>query len=147
MPDEYQEVMDRLLRKHKEAAGFVPAPILQRRPGARVGVITIGGCDPAVREALDILAAQGQPYDFMRLRAFPFDEPVEAFIAAHDFCYVVEQNRDSQLRSLLLLETAADKEKLRSVLIYGGFPLSASHVIDAIAPATKPAEELNAVYR
>ncbi len=110
-------------------------------------MITIGGCDPAVREALDILAAQGQLFDFMRVRAFPFDEPVEAFIAEHDFCYVVEQNRDSQLRSLLLLETAAEKEKLRSVLIYGGFPLSASHVIDAIAPANKPTEELNAVYR
>jgi 2-oxoglutarate ferredoxin oxidoreductase subunit alpha len=147
MPDEYQEVMDRLLRKHKEAAGFVPAPIIQRRAGARVGVITIGGCDPAVREALDILAAQGQPFDFMRIKAFPFDAPVEAFIEEHDFCYVVEQNRDSQLRSLLLLETAAPKDKLRSVVIYGGFPLSASHVINAIAPADKAAEELNAIYR
>jgi 2-oxoglutarate ferredoxin oxidoreductase subunit alpha len=147
MPDEYQEVMDRLLRKHKEAAGFVPAPIIQRRDGARVGVITIGGCDPAVREALDILAAQGQPFDFMRIKAFPFDAPVEAFIEEHDFCYVVEQNRDSQLRSLLLLETAAAKDKLRSVVIYGGFPLSASHVINAIAPADKTAEELNAIYR
>jgi len=147
MPDEYQEVMDRLLRKHKEAAGFVPAPIIQRRDGARVGVITIGGCDPAVREALDILAAQGQSFDFMRIKAFPFDAPVEAFIEEHDFCYVVEQNRDSQLRSLLLLETAAAKDKLRSVVIYGGFPLSASHVINAIAPADKTAEELNAIYR
>jgi len=147
MPDEYQEVMDRLLRKHKEAAGFVPAPVIQRRDGARVGVITIGGCDPAVREALDILAAQGQSFDFMRIKAFPFDAPVEAFIEEHDFCYVVEQNRDSQLRSLLLLETAAAKDKLRSVVIYGGFPLSASHVINAIAPADKTAEELNAMYR
>ena len=147
MPDEYQEVMDRLLRKHKEAAGFVPAPIIQRRDGARGGVITIGGCDPAVREALDILAAQGQPFDFMRIKAFPFDAPVEAFIEEHDFCYVVEQNRDSQLRSLLLLETAVAKDKLRSVVIYGGFPLSASHVINAIAPADKTAEELNAIYR
>ncbi|HWE50132.1 MAG TPA: 2-oxoacid:acceptor oxidoreductase subunit alpha [Bryobacteraceae bacterium] len=147
MPDEYQEVMDRLLRKHKEAAGFVPAPIIQRREGARVGVITIGGCDPAVREALDILAAQGQIFDFMRIKAFPFDVPVEAFIAEHDFCYVVEQNRDAQLKSLLLLETAAPKDKLRSVLIYGGFPLSASHVIEAIAPANKTAEDLNAIYR
>ncbi len=57
IPDEYQEVMDRLLRKHKEAAGFVPAPIIEKRQGARVGIITLGGCDPAVREAIDILAA------------------------------------------------------------------------------------------
>jgi 2-oxoglutarate ferredoxin oxidoreductase subunit alpha len=132
IPDEYQEVMDRLLRKHKEAAGFVPAPIIETREGATVGVITIGGCDSAVREALDILAAEGTPMDYMRLRAFPFDEPVEAFIAAHDYCYVVEQNRDAQLRSLLIIETSAPKEKLRPILIYGGFPLSASLVIEAI---------------
>ncbi len=95
-PDEYQEVMDRLLRKHKEAAGFVPAPIVEKRKGARTAIITIGGCDQAVREALDILASQGTPMDYMRLRAFPFDEPVEKFIMAHDYCYVVEQNRDAQ---------------------------------------------------
>ncbi len=71
IPDEYQEVMDRLLRKHKEAAGFVPAPIIEKRKGARVGIITVGGCDPAVREALDILAEQGSPMDYMRIRAFP----------------------------------------------------------------------------
>jgi len=142
MPDEYQEVMDRLLRKHKEAAGFVPAPVIQHRPGARIGLITLGGCDPAVRESLDILESQGQPVDFMRIRAFPFDQPVEAFIAEHDFCYVVEQNRDAQLRALLLLETNAPKDKLRSILVYGGFPLSAAHVLDKVN-----AEELNAIYR
>jgi len=132
MPDDYQEVMDRLLRKHKEAAAFVPAPVIEKRKGARTGVITIGGCDAAVREALDILADQGTPADYMRIRGFPFDEPVEAFIAAHDFCYVVEQNRDAQLRSLLILESSAPKEKLRSILSYGGFPLSASLVVEAV---------------
>jgi 2-oxoglutarate ferredoxin oxidoreductase subunit alpha len=71
IPDEYQEVMDRLLRKHKEAAGFVPAPIIETREGATVGVITIGGCDSAVREALDILAAEGTPMDYMRLAPSP----------------------------------------------------------------------------
>jgi 2-oxoglutarate/2-oxoacid ferredoxin oxidoreductase subunit alpha len=149
IPDEYQEVMDRLLRKHKEAAGFVPAPIIEKRKGASVGVITVGGCDSAVREALDILAAQGTPMDYMRIRAFPFDEPVDAFITEHDFCYVVEQNRDAQLRSLLILETTAQKEKLKSILVYGGFPLSASHVVSAVtADANTPeAEELDALYR
>lgn len=131
-PDEYQEVMDRLLRKHKEAAGFVPAPVIEKRTGARTAIITIGGCDAAVREALDILAAQGTPMDYMRIRAFPFDEPVEQFINEHDFCYVVEQNRDAQLKSLLLLETPVSKDKLRSILVYGGFPLSARRVLEAI---------------
>lgn len=149
IPDEYQEVMDRLLRKHKEAAGFVPGPIIEKRKGASVGVITLGGCDAAVREALDILAKQGTPMDYMRIRAFPFDQPVDDFIAEHEFCYVIEQNRDAQLRSLLILETSASKEKLRSILVYGGFPLSASHVVNAIAPklSTINTEELDAIYR
>ncbi len=136
IPDEYQEVMDRLLRKHREAAGFVPAPVIEKRKGASVGIITVGGCDAAVREALDILAENGTAMDYMRIRGFPFDQPVGAFIAEHEFCYVVEQNRDAQLRSLLILETSAAKEKLRSILVYGGFPLSASHVLNVIAPET-----------
>jgi 2-oxoglutarate/2-oxoacid ferredoxin oxidoreductase subunit alpha len=146
VPDEYQEVMDRLLRKHKESAAFVPAPIIEKRKGARAGIITIGGCDAAVREALEILAGQGVPMDYMRVRGFPFDEPVAAFIASHDFCYVVEQNRDAQLRSLLVLETSAPKEKLRSVLSYGGFPLSAGLVVEAIGPRAA-VQEPHAVYR
>ena len=125
IPDEYQEVVDRLLRKHKAAAKFVPAPIIQKRHGAKFGLITIGGCDPAVREALEILAERGIDADFMRMRGFPFEDSVEDFLNAHDFTFIVEQNRDAQLRSLLLLETPVPKEKLRSVLVYGGFPLSA----------------------
>jgi 2-oxoglutarate ferredoxin oxidoreductase subunit alpha len=144
MPDDYQEVMDRLLRKHKESAAFVPAPVVEKRKGARTAVITIGGCDAAAREALDILADQGTPMDYMRIRGFPFDEPVDEFIAAHDMCYVVEQNRDAQLRSLLILESSAPKEKLRSILIYGGFPLSASHVVEAIGQGVG---EPYAIYR
>ncbi len=146
IPDEYKEVMDRLLRKHNESAAFVPAPVIEKRKGARAGIITIGGCDAAVREALDILADQGTSMDYMRIRGFPFDQPVEAFIAAHDFCYVVEQNRDAQLRSLLILETAAPKEKLRSILSYSGFPLSASVVVEAITSGAGVLEPY-AVYR
>jgi 2-oxoglutarate ferredoxin oxidoreductase subunit alpha len=144
VPDEYQEVMDRLVLKHKEAAGYVPAPVIQKHKGARVGMITIGGCDPAVREALDILAGMGRPMDYMRIRAFPFHADVEAFLAQHDYCYVVEQNRDGQLRSLLILETAVAKDKLRPVQIYSGFPLSAKNVLDVVAAQV---EELDAIYR
>ena len=149
IPDEYAEVMDRLLKKHKEAAGWVPGPIIERRlnergESAKVGMITIGGCDPAVREALDILADMGRPMDFMRIRAFPFHADVEEFLASHDYCYVVEQNRDGQLCSMLVLETPVAKDKIRPILIYSGFPLSAKHVIDAV---TAQLEELNAIYR
>jgi 2-oxoglutarate/2-oxoacid ferredoxin oxidoreductase subunit alpha len=131
-PDEYREVMDRLLLKHKAAAKFVPEPIILRRTDAQFGVLTMGGCDLAVREALDLLAERGVVADFMRVRGFPFDTRVEAFLEEHDFCFVVEQNRDAQLRSLLTLETSVPKEKLRSILVYGGFPLSAKRVIDGI---------------
>lgn len=127
IPDEYQEVMDRLARKHKAAAKYVPAPEIIRREDAQFAVIAIGGCDPAVREAQDKI-----PFDYMRIKGFPFHEQVEQFLAEHDVCYVIEQNRDAQLKSLLLLETAVSKEKLRSVLVYGGFPLSAQHVVDAL---------------
>src|SRR5271166_3915425 len=88
MPDEYREVMDRLLRKHKAAAKFVPPPIIHRRSGANFGVITLGGCDMAVREALDRLAEQGVNADFMRIRGFPFDENVQSFLDTHYFCFV-----------------------------------------------------------
>ncbi len=146
IPDEYQEVMDRLLKKHKAAAKFAPGPVIERRNGATFGVVTIGGCDPAVREALDLLAERGVMGDFMRIRAFPFNAEVEAFLADHEFCFVIEQNRDAQLRSLLTLETSVAKDKLRSVLIYGGFPLSARHVIDGVLAElgveSEPAEAL-----
>jgi len=132
MPDEYQEVLDRLLKKHKAAAKFVPAPVIERRKGARIGIVTIGGCDPAVREALDILERQGQPADYMRIRGFPFDTSVEKFLNEHEVNFIVEQNRDAQVKSLLILETNVPKDKLRSVLVYGGFPLSAKWVIEGV---------------
>jgi 2-oxoglutarate ferredoxin oxidoreductase subunit alpha len=132
IPDEYQEVMERLLRKHNAAAQAVPAPVIQRQPDAHIGIITLGGCDPAVREAVQALAERGIIADYMRLRAFPFDDSVEAFLASHDRVFVVEQNRDAQLRSLLTIETSVPKEKLRSVLVFGGFPLSSRHVIEGV---------------
>ena len=118
--------------KHKSAAKFVPQPIIIKQPDAQFGVITLGGCDLAVREALDKLAARGILADYLRVRGFPFDSSVESFLEEHDFCFVVEQNRDAQLRSLLTLETSVPKEKLRSILVYGGFPLSAKHVINGV---------------
>ena len=137
-PDEYQEVVDRLLKKHKAAAKYVPAPIIEKREGAHFGVVTIGGCDAAVREAVEILAQRGIVADFMRIRGFPFDDRVKHFLLSHSFSFVVEQNRDAQLRSLLTLETSVPKDRLRSILVYGGFPLSAQHVIEPIAAQVEP---------
>lgn len=132
IPDEYQEVMDRLARKHAAAAKFVPEPVIERRKGASIGVISLGGCNLAVREALELLAQEGLPLSYMRIRGFPFSEEVEEFLEAHEYCFVIEQNRDAQLRSLLTLETDVVKDRLRSLLVYGGFPLSAKHVMDGI---------------
>jgi 2-oxoglutarate ferredoxin oxidoreductase subunit alpha len=139
IPDEYQEVMDRLARKHKASAKAVPAPIIRRQADATFAIVTVGGCDLAVREAIETLAERGIIADYMRVRAFPFDDTVEAFLRSYDRIYVVEQNRDAQLKTLLTMETGVQgvQEKLRSVLVYGGFPLSARHVLDGVAAETE----------
>ncbi len=131
-PDEYQEVMDRLARKHASARSFVPAPVIERRSGASFGVVSVGGCDLAVREAMEKLEGRGVRGDYLRVRGFPFGADVEAFLREHELVFVVEQNRDAQLMSLLTLETPVPKEKLRSVRAYGGFPLQAAQVIKGI---------------
>jgi 2-oxoglutarate ferredoxin oxidoreductase subunit alpha len=130
--DEYVEVMDRLQRKTQNAAKAVPAPLIRHAPGARMGLVTIGGCHAACVEAMDLLAQEGIHVDYMRVRGFPFGDEVEKFLESHDVNFIVEQNRDAQLRSLLMLETGVHIEKLESVRYYGGFPMSAHHVISGI---------------
>jgi 2-oxoglutarate ferredoxin oxidoreductase subunit alpha len=132
VPDEYQEVVDRLARKHKAAAKYVPAPLVQKQEGATIGLVSLGGCDGGVREAIEALRAEGVIADYLRVRGFPFAESVEEFLRAHERNFVVEQNRDGQLRTLLIAETGIEKERVESVLVYGGFPLSAGHVVDGI---------------
>src|SRR5580704_17969369 len=132
IPDEYQEVMDRLQRKHRFSRDHVPEAIIANRARSTFGVVTIGGCDLAVREALEELERQGHVGDYMRIRGFPFGDDVEGFLESHDVVFVVEQNRDGQLRSLILLETRARKESLRSIRAYGGFPLQARQVIEGV---------------
>jgi 2-oxoglutarate ferredoxin oxidoreductase subunit alpha len=132
VPAEYQEVVDRLKQKHAASAHSVPAPVIIRRPGAKVGIITLGSCDLAVREAIDDLADRGIAADYLRVRGFPFVEDVRRFVEEHEDCFVVEQNRDGQLRSLITIETEVDIEKMHPVLQYGGFPLSAIQVVSAV---------------
>jgi len=140
-PDEYQEVVDRLLLKHKSAAKYVPAPIIDLQTGARageaVGIVTVGGCDGAVREAIETLRADGVAVDYMRICGFPFGAEVVEFLNAHAVNFVVEQNRDAQLNALLTLETPLAKDRLHSVLHYGGFPLSAPQVVDSVRAALR----------
>ena len=132
--DEYQDVLDRLTAKHETAASLVPKPVARTKPGAKVGIISIGSCDGAVCEAQDRLDEAGTPTDYLRVKAFPFGVEVEEFLQSHSQIFVVEQNRDAQLRSLLLLETVAQKDQLTSVLYYSGLPMSSDVIVDAIAP-------------
>ncbi len=135
--DAYQEVVDRLKRKIDGAADAVPPPILDLQDGAAIGVITIGGCDGAVREAIATLRAQGLRVDMMRIRGFPFNADVKAFLDGHEQLFVVEQNRDAQLRSLLTIETGFPRDRMTSVLDYGGLPLPSRVVVDAVRQAAK----------
>lgn len=131
-PSEYQEVVDRLARKQKAAADVAPLPTFYSGTGAKLGMIAIGSCDVAVREAAELLSQRDIPLDYLRIRAFPFHRSVEEFLYAHEATFIVEQNRDAQLRSLLTLETCVPKNRLRSILAYGGFPLSAKNVVDGV---------------
>jgi 2-oxoglutarate/2-oxoacid ferredoxin oxidoreductase subunit alpha len=130
--EEYSEVIDRVGRKIQNATRAVPAPLIQQKAGARMGLVTVGGCHAACVEAMDLLAKEGIALDFMRVRGFPFGDDVRKFLELHEINFVVEQNRDGQLRSLLMLETAVPIEKLESVRYYGGFPMSAHHVISGV---------------
>ncbi len=129
---EYTEVVDRIDRKIQGAARAVPAPIIRTAPGAKLGLVTVGGCHAACVEALDLFAKEGLTLDYMRVRGFPFGAEVTAFLDSHDMNFVVEQNRDGQLRSLLRLDAGVSIDKLQSVTYYGGFPMSAHHVVSGV---------------
>jgi 2-oxoglutarate ferredoxin oxidoreductase subunit alpha len=130
--DEYQEVVDRLRRKWDTAADLVPAPITDIVETAQLGIISIGSCEDAIREARAELDEQKISTSYMRIRAFPFNSDVIDFIERHDRVYVVEQNRDAQLHGLILLETTADRAKLVPLLHYNGLPMASEAVTDFI---------------
>jgi 2-oxoglutarate ferredoxin oxidoreductase subunit alpha len=135
----YVDNMERLLRKFDTARGLVPAPVPRPAPKkqgagkAREGVIYFGSTTPAMHEALEMLEAQGHRLDGLRVRAFPFAEAVWDFIAAHDRVFVVEQNRDAQLRTLLMTEGGVDAARLVPVLHYDGTPITARFIAGDIA--------------
>jgi len=130
---EYQDVMDRLLIKWNTAKTLVPPAVLSpANKKTRLGIIAFGSSHGAVVEAREHLAEHGVHADYLRLRAFPFGAEVEAFLASHDTLFVVEQNRDAQMKSLLLLETHTNASKLISILHYNGMPLPSDCIVEAI---------------
>ena len=139
-PD-YVYNMERLLRKFDTARSLVPQPV--ERPASeavlaktggktRYGAIQFGSTAPAMTEAHDALEAEGVAIDVMRLRAFPFPDAVADFIAAHEVVFVIEQNRDAQLRSMLINELEVDPARLVPVLHYDGTPITARFIHERI---------------
>ncbi len=130
--DAYRDVMDRLSRKLASAGEAVPEPETQPGESAELGIITIGGCRAAVLEALDRLREQGIALNYLRVRGFPFGATVQEFLDRHERCFVVEQNRDSQLRTLLMAEIGVARDRMIPVVEYGGLPLTADFVVEQV---------------
>jgi 2-oxoglutarate ferredoxin oxidoreductase subunit alpha len=138
----YKDNMDRLLRKFETAKNLVPKPIERKASVAtRIGALYYGSTSPAMGEAAEILAADGMPIDIMRVRGFPFAQEVVDFIEAHDTVFIVEQNRDAQLRTLVINECEINPAKLIPVLHYDGTPVTAAYISEGIAVHLQPVQQ------
>jgi 2-oxoglutarate/2-oxoacid ferredoxin oxidoreductase subunit alpha len=133
-PDDYVDNMDRLLRKFETARKFVPKPIIERNPKAKIGFIAYGTSEYATEESRDQLKEETNvETSYFRLRAYPFTDDLAKFVDAHDRVYVIEQNRDAQLLQLMKLELTPEQcAKLRSVLHYNGLPIDARSISDDV---------------
>ena len=133
-PDDYQNNMERLNRKFETARSYVPRPEVVADRGEKIGIIAYGSSDFAVRESRDQLRQEYQVgTDYLRIRAFPFSRELHDFVANHERVYVVEQNRDAQMLSLLKLDlNPTQTSKLRSVRHFNGLPIDARSVTDEI---------------
>jgi 2-oxoglutarate/2-oxoacid ferredoxin oxidoreductase subunit alpha len=140
-PD-YQENMDRLLKKHRTASTLVPPAIIRKaQTPTKIGAIYYGSTSAPMTEADEILIEEhGVSLDLLRVRAFPFGAEVETFIAEHDKVFVVEQNRDAQMRSLLINELEIDPKKLIRILHYDGTPITARFISGAIGASLEAAK-------
>lgn len=140
-PD-YIDNMERLAKKFETAKSLVPAPLT--RPDGRktdLGVIYYGSTSPAMSEAAVMLAARGIHLDLLRVRGFPFSREVTDFIAAHERVFVVEQNKDAQLRTLLMVECGIDPAQLMPIVHYDGNPITARFIDKAIGEAVNQIKE------
>ena len=133
---EYKEVVDRLLVKWDTARTMVPEPEIEYSKFNKSAILSMGSCHGAVKEALVHLKDRNVGLNYCRVRAFPFTESVGEFLDKHERIYVLEQNRDGQLRSLLLLDANASPNKLISMLHYDGMPVSANFVIERVLEET-----------
>ena len=131
-PETYKRVMDRLAQKYETARLAVPPPVVERTPGAEIGILGYGSSHWAILEARERLAAEGLKTSYLLLKAIPFSGEVKSFLASCDRVYVVEQNRDGQMASLLRMEYPELRTKLRSILHYDGLPLDAQSIVGPV---------------
>jgi 2-oxoglutarate ferredoxin oxidoreductase subunit alpha len=134
-PDEYQAGMERLARKFENARKLAPAPVTVKDGSSKIGFLAYGSTDFALRESMDQIKKEyGLDVDYLRIRAFPFATAIHDFVAAHERIYVVEQNRDAQMKSLLKLDLPAGQVgKLRSIVYYAGLPIDARTITQEFA--------------
>jgi 2-oxoglutarate ferredoxin oxidoreductase subunit alpha len=131
-PDDWEQNMERLLRKFETARKLVPPPVVDEGEDATVGIIAYGTTRPAIDEARDRLSEDGMETDFMRLRALPVNADVRDFVESHDRVYVIEMNRDGQMHRLLQLEMPDIATKLISLSKLDGMPLTARWIVDSM---------------
>jgi 2-oxoglutarate ferredoxin oxidoreductase subunit alpha len=131
--EDYVENMQRLQRKFETAKSLLPQPVLHTaKANAAHGAIYFGSTSPAMAEAMAILSNGGLALDVLRVRAYPFADSIREFVLAHDCVFVVEQNRDAQLRALLIEQFDLDPARLIPVLHYDGTPITARFIAAAL---------------
>ncbi|MDH5620665.1 MAG: 2-oxoacid:acceptor oxidoreductase subunit alpha [Gammaproteobacteria bacterium] len=128
----YQDVIDRLLVKWETARSLLPKAEVRYSKFNKAAILTVGSGDGACIEALDRLAKQDVHLNYCRVKSFPFGDEVSEFIEQHELVYVVEQNRDAQLRTLLIVDINADQRKLVPMLHYNGMPINSGFVVDKV---------------
>jgi 2-oxoglutarate/2-oxoacid ferredoxin oxidoreductase subunit alpha len=132
-PEDYKATVDRLAKKFETAKKYIPQPIVDLKPGAKIGFIAYGTTDFPLQESRHQLQSERDvKTSYLRLRALPFTDELKAFVANHDRVYVVEQNRDGQMGDLIRLEVGEDQKKIRKILHYTGLPCDARSITDAV---------------
>ena len=130
--EEYKEVVDRLLVKWETARKICPKPEIKYSKNNKEAIIAFGSSDGACKEALKYLNKKDMNFNYCRIKSFPFNKSIERFINKHEKIYIVEQNRDAQMKSLLMLDLNIDPVKLESILHYNGNPINAKCIIDGL---------------
>jgi 2-oxoglutarate ferredoxin oxidoreductase subunit alpha len=128
---EYQQLVDRLSKKWQTAKKYIPRPIIDG-DSAKIGIIAYGSTDSPMHEARFLLSKKSIQTDYLRIRALPFTEEIESFLQSHELVYLVEQNRDGQMMSLLKSEFPQWHAKMKSILHYDGSPITADFIFESV---------------